>query len=201
MSADPQMTWNWKWKVTATGATALAGWLASEPIQPSGTTDRASTAVSRGATTAAQNARNAVTVSDIERQASRLAAAAPLAEAAGGPLPEVTGAAEAPPARNLFRFQPRQSRPAARRVTAPIDPAPLAPAAPTPFPLRLTGIATDVVNGVPQRTAVVRSPFGLELAKEGEIAAPGYRVVTVGESSIEVERVSDGVRQQLLLTP
>ncbi len=198
MGADPQMTWNWKWKVTATGVTALAGWLASEPIQPGAATVPASTAVSRVATTAAQNARNAVTVSDIERQASRLAAAAPLAEATGGPHGETTDAA---PVRNLFRFQARESRPTARRVTAPTDAAPLAPPAPTPFPLRLTGIATDMVNGVPQRTAVVRGPSGLELAKDGELAAPGYRVVTVGESSIEVERLSDGVRQQLRLTP
>ena len=199
MAPDPQMTWNWKWKVTATGATALAGWLASEPIQPPGALNRASTDMSRGATTATQNARNAVTVSDIERQASRLAAAAPLAEAGGRPHVET----EAPPARNLFRFQPRQSPPTARRVTAPTrpDPGPLVPPTPTPFPLRLTGIATDLVDGMAQRTAVVRSPSGLELAKDGELVAPGYRVVTVGESSIEVERLSDGERPQLLLTP
>jgi len=196
MAADPQMTWNWKWKVTATGVTALAGWLASEPIQPAGVPTDASrapsTVVSRGATTAAQNERNAVAVSDIEREASHLAAGTARAEA--------WAEAESLPPRNLFRFQPRT---APRRVLAPtrVEPEPVAPPTPIVFPLRLTGIATDVVNGAQQRTAVVRSPSGLELAKAGEIAAPGYRVVTVGESSVEVERLSDGVRQQLLLTP
>jgi len=193
MAADPQMTWNWKWKMTATGVTALAGWLASEPIQPPGMPGRAPGTASGSFTTSAQNARNAVTVTDIERQASHLAAGAARAQAE----------AEPPLPRNLFRFQPRQSPPGARRVTAPtrLEPELVAPPAPIAFPLRLTGVATDVVNGAPQRTAVVRSASGLELAKAGEIAAPGYRVVTVGESSVEVERLSDGVRQQLLLTP
>ena len=77
-------------------------------------------------------------------------------------------------------------------------PAPAVPA-PAPFPLRLTGIAVDIVNGVEKRTAVVSGPSGLELAATGETAAPGYRVVEVGESFAEIERVSDGARQRLTL--
>jgi len=53
---------------------------------------------------------------------------------------------------------------------------------------------------VESRTAVISSPAGLELAKAGDSAAPGYRVVTVGDSFAEIERLSDGTRERLALS-
>ncbi len=72
---------------------------------------------------------------------------------------------------------------------------------PAPFPLRLSGIAVDIVDGVEKRTAIISGPAALELAGEGESAGPGYRVVTVGESFAEVERLSDGSPRALELKP
>lgn len=175
------MTWNWKLSLTATGATALAGWLASPPPQSMTPPSRAAIAAPAGADPAA--------ISEVEHQARRLSArlAAP--------------AAGAPPSRNPFQFgarpQPRRAAAAAPAVTVSMPPPVDVPA---PFPLRLSGIAVDIVNGAEKRTAVISGPAGLELAGEGESAAPGYRVVTVGESFAEVERVSDGARERLTLS-
>ena len=108
----------------------------------------------------------------------------------------------APPTRNLFRFG---SRPVARRPLPPPPAVALAPVvpppAPAPFPLRLTGIAVQIVNGAERRTAILSGPSGVELAATGEMAAPGYRVVDVGEGFAEVERTSDGAREKLTLRP
>ena len=174
------MTWNWKLSLTATGATALAGWLASPPPQATAPQSRAAIAAPAGADPAAS--------SEVEHQARRLSArlAAP--------------AAGATPSRNPFQFG---ARPAPRRAaTAPVTVSPPPPVdVPAPFPLRLSGIAVDIVDGVEKRTAVISGPATLELAGEGGSAAPGYRVVTVGESFAEVERLSDGVRERLELKP
>jgi hypothetical protein len=108
--------------------------------------------------------------------------------------------ASAAPARNPFQFG---LHPVARRapaVTAPVAVPPPPVDVPAPFPLHLSGIAVDTVDGVNTRTAVISGPAGVELAKDGEPAAPGYRVVTVGESFADVERLSDGVREHLTLS-
>jgi hypothetical protein len=106
------------------------------------------------------------------------------------------------PTRNPFRFG---ARPLARRaavVAAPVAAVAEPPViVPVPFPLRLSGIAVDIIEGVERRTAIISHPTGLELARDGESAAPGYRVVTVGESFAEVERLSDGARERLTLRP
>jgi hypothetical protein len=70
-----------------------------------------------------------------------------------------------------------------------------------PFPLRLTGIAVEIVDGVTKRTAILSGPSGVELAAGGEPASAGYRVVEVGESFAEVERTTDGARERLTLRP
>jgi len=182
MAAIRQMTWDWKWKVAVTGVTALAGWFASPPLQP----QAARMPTAAAGSTAAQSAANAAAVSDIAEEAHRLS--------------RTTARTALPPAdRNLFQFRPTPApRPA---FVKPQAVAPIAPAVPLPFPLRLTGIATDVVNGVERRTAIISGPSSLEIAADGEPAAPGYRVVSVGESFADVERVSDGTRQRLALKP
>ena len=182
MATSSPMTWNWNWKFAATGAAAVAGWLGmGSPLH------------------VADPAPQPRAV-ETPRDDARLAQAALLAEQARH-LDEHLAAAQAPqPSRNLFRFG---ERPVARRVVPPppaVIAAPVA-AVPAPFPLRLTGIAVDVVNGVEKRTAILSGPSGVELAAAGEPAASGYRVIEVGDSFAEVERTGDGARERLTLRP
>ena len=181
MAPVQPMTWNWKLSLAATGATALAGWLASPPPQSATSPSRTAIAAPAGADPAA--------VAEVEHEARRLGAR--LATAAAG----------AAPSRNPFQFgaRPAPHRAAAAPVHAAVPPPPVD--VPVPFPLRLSGIAVDIVNGVEKRTAVISGPAGLELAGDGEPAAPGYRVVTVGDSFAEIERLSDGARERLTLRP
>ena len=175
------MTWNWKWSLAATGATAMAGWLASPPLEPAGPAARRAAVVA-----ASQSDVGPAAVAEIQEQARRLTSRL---------APRPAGAA---PARNPFQFGAHLAVRRAPAVTAPVAaPPPLD--APAPFPLHLTGIAMDTIDGVDTRTAIISGPAGMELAKAGEPAAPGYRVVTVGESFAEVERLSDGVRERLTL--
>src|SRR5690606_20496858 len=86
-----------------------------------------------------------------------------------------------PPSRNPFRFG---GRPAPVRDTQPA-PAPveafeqdLPPLPPAPPPVRLTGIATDTVNGERRRTAILLTADGIVSAGEGDMAG-AYRIVRI----------------------
>src|ERR1051325_3415813 len=184
MAASSRMTWSWNWKLVVTGVAALTGVLGlGAPLQqfakPSAPPQES----------ASHAAAQITAVSALEEEARQLDRNLDALDAA-------------PSTRNPFRFG---ERPAVHR---PIAPPPAAAfslgaqaAAPAPFPLKLTGIAVDVVNGVENAPAIVSGPSGLELAAKGEVAAPGYRVIEVGESFAEIERVSDGVRERLTLRP
>jgi hypothetical protein len=180
MAAASPMTWNWNWKLAVTGAAALTGVLGlGSPLQPAPSTARSHAA-------------------DVPRPAAQVTAVAAL-EAETRRLDEhLAAAAIAPPSRNLFQFG---ARPVAHRAAPPVPivaPVPVVEP-PAPFPLRLTGIAVDIVNGAEKRTAILSGPSGVELAASGEPAGAGYRVIDVGESSAEVERTSDGARRRLTL--
>ena len=175
------MTWNWKWSLAATGATAMAGWLASPPLEPAGATPRRGAAIE-----ASQSDVGPAAVAEIQEQARRLTSRLAPRPASGAP------------ARNPFQFGMRPVAPRAPAVTASAA-APAVVDAPAPFPLHLAGVAVDTIDGVDTRTAIISGPAGIELAKAGQPAAPGYRVVTVGEAFAEVERLSDGVRERLIL--
>jgi hypothetical protein len=179
MAAGSPMTWNLKWKLAATGTAALAGWLASPPLELAGPAS--------GPQSAAPSHAEVAAVLELEAQTRRLDQ-------------QLDAVQVAPPSRNLFRFG---SRPVARRAAPPAPVVTLPPVAPVPvpFPLRLTGIAVEIVDGVATRTAILSGPSGVELATSGEPASPGYRVVEVGESFAEVERASDGTRERLTLRP
>jgi hypothetical protein len=174
------MTWSWKWSLAATGATAVAGWLAAPPPYTAEAQPRGAAVVSP------RPAADAAAVSDIEEQARRLSARLARSTPSGAP------------SRNPFQFG---ARPVPRRAPVPevIEPERPSDEVPQPFPMRLTGIAVDVVNGTETRTAIISWPGGLELAKAGDAAAPGYRVIEVGETFAEVERLSDNARERLAL--
>jgi hypothetical protein len=177
MAAGSPMTWNLKWKLAATGTAALAGWLASPPLELAGPAS--------GSQSAAPSRTEVAAVAELAAQTRRLDQHLDAVQAA-------------PPSRNLFQFG---SRPVARRAAPPAPAVALAPVAPVPvpFPLRLTGIAVEIVDGVAKRTAILSGPSGVELAASGEPASPGYRVIEVGDSFAEIERTSDGTRERLIL--
>ena len=183
MTASSPMTWNWNWKLVVTGAAALTGVFGlGAPLQLAGPSSppRANETPAAAAQISAVSALEEET----RRLDERLAIATP-----------------AESSRNLFRFAQRPV--VVHRAVAPAPAAVAVPIVETsvPFPLRLTGIAVDVVNGVEKRTAILSSPSGVELAAAGDSASPGYRVVEVGDGFAEIERLSDGVRQRITLKP
>ena len=103
------------------------------------------------------------------------------------------------PGRDPFRFQPRAVRPPVVIAAPAVAEAPAPPPAP-PLPLlTLSGIATDMVGGQPQRSAVLSSPVGVAIVREGESVAGLYTVVSIGDESVELESTSDGSRRTLRL--
>ena len=105
------------------------------------------------------------------------------------------------PGRDPFRFQSRVQKPPAF-VPPPATvvenvPALAGPALPV---VNLTGIASDIVNGQPQRAAVISMPAGVLIVREGESVAGLYKVVAIGEDSIDLEATADGSRRTLRLS-
>lgn len=174
----------WKTYAAVSGATVLAGWIASSP-QDNAPTPTASTQ-RRTATSTAQ----ATGGSDIEEQAARLQAR----------LRHETTYRE--PARNPFRFGARaveRTVPTERADTPPpietIAPAPLPP------PIRLSGIAEDRAGDRVERTAVLSSPSGVLLVREGDMVLGQYRVTRIDAEAVELADASGGPTVRLTLKP
>lgn len=165
----------WKSYAVVSGATVLAGWFAASPPSNAPTAAVPPPPQGRRAAPAA--------AADIQEQAARLQA-------------RVQAERQyAEPQRNLFRFE--AGKPVDERLEngnggdAPPGSAAEAPAAvPAPPPLTLSGIAEDQANGQISRTAVVSTPSGVQLVREGDELF-GYRVVRVEGEAIEL-RAPDG---------
>ena len=176
------------WKTTAatviTGATALAGWLTSPSTSPTPLQPRATAAQVRVPPSRDAAREQAAT---IERQSMLLAAR--LRPAGSFAQPE----------RDPFHFGARNLAPA--RTAAPggvrvgAAQAIATPAAvePPPFPYRLSGVASDVVDGQPVRTAVLSGgASGLVLAVAGDVVGDFYRVDRIDEAAVELTDSRDG---------
>ena len=169
----------WKSYAVMSGAGILATYLASPPLLPERQT----------ATPDVQNARAAGSEpeADILREAARLEARM-RAEAAFRA-----------PARNPFQFgaQRRDVRPQAGESTQ-IQPAAISPP-PDPEPpfIVLSGIATDVIDGTTERTAVLTTPSGVVLAGVGDMVGTDYRVRAIQDDGVDLESTSDGAIRQL----
>ena len=122
-------------------------------------------------------------------------------------------------ARNPFRFGPAPVGPASRPpadATAPVAPA-ASPAAPPPArpadrvgtadpdaagvagaPLRLIGLVE--AQGRAGRVAVVTDDHGVYHGQAGDAIEGRYRIVSIDETSIEVEDLTRGVRMTLSLS-
>lgn len=102
--------------------------------------------------------------------------------------------------RDPFRFQTRQVQKPPGFVPPPAV-VENAPPPPPPLPvLSLSGIATDIVDGTPSRSAVISLPAGVLIVHEGESVAGLYTVVAIGEDSIELESTADRSRRTLRLS-
>ena len=64
---------------------------------------------------------------------------------------------------------------------------------PPPFPYRLSGVASDVVDGQAVRTAVLSGgASGLVLVVAGDIVGDIYRVGRIDETAVELTDSRDG---------
>ena len=173
---------SWKSYAAVSGATVLAGWLASAP--PSNAPDRAAPAVRLPAT-------RDVRSPNIEREAERLQA-------------RVQREVEyTQPQRNPFRFG--VARPEVNRGGDLPDPTP-APAPPPvvvpivePPPVTLSGIAEDQKGQQMERTAILSSPSGVLLVREGDPVMGEYRVARIESEAVELVK-SDGTTLRLTLS-
>jgi|SRR6185503_10862778 len=174
---------SWKSYAAVSGATVLAGWLASAP--PSNVPDRAAPVVRPPA---ARDGRS----SDIEREAERLQA-------------RVQREVEyTQPQRNPFRFG--AARPEVHGGGDLPNPAP-APAPPpvevpivAPPPVTLAGIAEDQKGQQTERTAIISSPSGVLLVREGDPVLGEYRVGRIESEAVELVK-NDGTTLRLTLRP
>lgn len=171
----------WKSYAAVSGATVMAGWLAAAP-PANAPNPSASGQASSGRTTP---------VPDIEREANLLQARV---------RREV---AYAQPQRNLFRFSPAKS--AARpEVGVPEAAAPaetIVPAVPAPPLVSLSGVAEDRVDGRIERTAILSSPDGVLLVREGDDVLGQYRVATIEGEAVELVKAADGATLRIVLRP
>jgi hypothetical protein len=168
----------WKLYAVVSAGAFVATYLMSSPPND----------VARSTTSAAPSAaRQSAAGADIEQLADRLQR-------------QRTAVNYRTPGRDPFRFQPRPVRPPV------VSPAPI-PLAETPAPapapvlplLTLSGIATDVVGGEPQRSAVLSAPAGVLIVRVGESVAGLYTVVSISDESVELEATADGSRRTLRL--
>ena len=173
---------NWKATAAVSGATLLAGWIASAPPAP--TTPSAVRSPS-------QTPQTAAAASDIGELAARLQTR---------PRPD---AGYGDPERNLFRFGPNKPvRSAEPSVSAPAPPpVEILPQAPPPLPVSLSGVASDTEGGSTVRTAILSSPGGVLLVHQGDEVLGQSRVGAIGEDSVELMRLSDGTALRITLKP
>lgn len=172
---------NWKSYTVVSGATVLAGWLASTPP---------STAPAAVQAPGAEPPPAESVPTDIEMQAMRLQARL---------RAERTYVA---PSRDPFRFAPRRqpAAPAVGDQSVAALPGPRAvdavPAAPR---VTLAGIAEDQVDGRTQRTAVLSTPAGVLLVREGEEILGYYHVARVEAEAVELVALGDGTTARLMI--
>ena len=104
------------------------------------------------------------------------------------------------PGRDPFRFQARPAKPPAF-VPAPIAVVAAPPPAPVPaLPLlTLSGVATDMVDGQPRRSAILSAPTGVLIVRAGESVAGLYKVLSIDAESVDLEATADGSHRTLRL--
>jgi hypothetical protein len=170
------------WKGTAASSllsiAAMSWWgVVSQPAAPEPTP-----AVSRSAAAAAAP-------SEIEREARKLQERLHPANS------------YEPPSRNPFRFgaAPAAVRPRASAPPAVVPHLEPPPSVTEPPRMSLAGIATDTVEGATIRTAIVSTPAGVQMVKEGDVLEPGYRVRAIEDEAVDLVG-GDGAPRRLTLS-
>jgi hypothetical protein len=178
----------WKTYAAVSGATVLAGWLASSPPA---NTPASTTTARRPQAPAARTTGE----SDIAEQAARLQAR----------LRQDPVYRE--PARNPFRFGERDVPRPAPSSTAPrereLEPLAIEPIAPVPLPppVKLSGIAEDRIGDRVERTAVLSMPSGVVLVREGDTVLNQYRVGRIEANAVELIDTLGGAPLRLTIRP
>jgi hypothetical protein len=103
------------------------------------------------------------------------------------------------PSRDPFRFNARTAPAprAERAVEPPPEPVTVAVTPAEPLVIRLSGVATNSVNGERRRTAILSTPQGIVEAREGDTVGP-YRVVRVEDDAVELA-AADGTTRRITL--
>src|SRR5688572_28813115 len=170
----------WKSYAAVSGATVLAGWLASSPPANAPST---SASVRRGTPAA-----RAAPESDIEEQATRLQQR----------MRQATIYRD--PARNPFRCGTRE---AARSAPANVASTPAPVEAPPPVAqapaVSLSGIAEDQTGERMERKAILSTPADVLLVREGDEVMGQYRVTKIEAGAVELVKLSDGSTLRLAL--
>lgn len=183
----------WKSYAAMSGATVLAGWLAStEPSNaPADVSGQAASGprVARGSQTPVTSAA-APAPTDIELQAMRLQARL---------RPERD---YSQPVRDPFRFAPRRApappAQAVRPVADVLPPLPVNLGPPAPQ-ISLSGIAEDQVDGRAVRAAILSTPAGVLIVREGDDILGGYRVGRIESEAVELVPSGGGPARRLAL--
>lgn len=104
------------------------------------------------------------------------------------------------PARNPFRFIARPQPAPVVTLSSPLPVAEIAlpPALP---PVALLGMAVDDVDGVEQRTAIVKTASDVVLVRVGDAVEGGYTVSKIEEGAIELRSTADGAIRRISFTP
>ena len=169
----------WKSYAAVSGATVLAGWLASTP--PGGGVPTAG-----APSLAPASSRRANPPSDIEREAERLQARVRREVAYAQPL------------RNPFRFGAMRSTVRSEvEVPGIAPPENLSTPALAPPPVSLSGIAEAQSDQRIERTAILSSPAGVLLVSEGDEVLGQYRVSKIESEAVELVKLSDGATLRL----
>ena len=163
----------WKSYAAVSGATVLAGWLASTPPANAPTASAPSLAPAA--------LRRTAQAPDIEQEAARLQARVR------------RESAYAQPRRNPFRFGAAGST-ASPEINAPAAAPAEAMSAPAlaPPPIALAGVAEDQIDQRIERTAILSSPAGVLLVSEGDDVVGEYRVTRIESEAVELVKHADG---------
>lgn len=142
------------------------------------------------------------------RAPSRAAGRATAPTPASDQVVEVQVAAlrETPPAirssgRNPFRFQPRlppPPPPAPPRPEQPVAPVNTGPPPPPPITLKFIGVVTG--QAATGKVAVLSDGKFVYYGREGDIIEGRYRLVRIGEESVQMEHVDGRGRQTIRLS-
>jgi hypothetical protein len=171
---------DWKSTAVISGAGILATWFFSMPAVQSPSTGTIAPAASPAQATAS--------AIDIQREADRL-------QVRVHQQPQYVETS-----RNPFRFGARPAPAAGPSATSGPAAAPvIVPQPPPPPRITLDGIATDVVDGREQRTAMLKTDAGIVLVREGEEVAGQFRVGKIATDAVELVKISDGSVLRLAL--